>query len=112
MAALAFFTGLRLSRFAYSPIFEGVEETTYANLKGNFECTLKQDIKFDLCSSANLFLCNSFITADAALSVAIGGAAGCFLGTDVSYGAANWMGSAIGMQETFSPVLSSAVAGT
>lgn len=50
--------------------------------------------------------------ADAALSVAVGGAAGCFLGTDVSYGAANWMGSAIGIQETYSPILSSAVAGT
>ena len=50
--------------------------------------------------------------ADAALSVAVGGAAGCFLGTDVSYGAANWMGSAIGIQDTYSPLLSSAVAGT
>eukprot|EP00567_Pseudictyota_dubia_P017567 CAMPEP_0197451478 /NCGR_PEP_ID=MMETSP1175-20131217/29012_1 /TAXON_ID=1003142 /ORGANISM="Triceratium dubium, Strain CCMP147" /LENGTH=336 /DNA_ID=CAMNT_0042984207 /DNA_START=200 /DNA_END=1210 /DNA_ORIENTATION=+ len=83
VCTLAFFTGLRLARLAYSPIFEGVEEGTYANLK-----------------------------ADAALSVAVGGAAGCFLGTDVSYGAANWMGSAIGIQETYSPGLASAVAGT
>lgn len=83
VATLAFFTGLRLARLAYSPIFEGVEEATYANLK-----------------------------ADAALSVAVGGAAGCFLGTDVSYGAANYMGSAIGIQDTFSPALASAVAGT
>eukprot|EP01083_Nonionella_stella_P055506 146398_1 len=83
VATLAFFTGLRLARLAYSPIFDGVEEATYANLK-----------------------------ADAALSVAVGGAAGCFLGTDVSYGAANWMGSAIGIQDTYSPLLSSAVAGT
>ena len=74
VATLAFFTGLRLARLAYSPIFEGVEEATYANLK-----------------------------ADAALSVAVGGAAGCFLGTDVSYGAANWMGGAIGIQDTFTP---------
>jgi hypothetical protein len=83
VATLAFFSGLRLARLAYSPIFEGVEEATYANLK-----------------------------ADAALSVAVGGAAGCFLGTDVSYGAANWMGSAIGIQDTFSPLLASSVAGT
>ena len=83
VATLAFFTGLRLARLAYSPIFEGVEEATYANLK-----------------------------ADAALSVAVGGAAGCFLGTDVSYGAANWMGGAIGIQDTFTPLVSSAVAGT
>lgn len=83
VATLAFFSGLRLARLAYSPIFDGVEEATYSNLK-----------------------------ADAALSVAIGGAAGCFLGTDVSYGAANWMGSAIGIQDTYSPLLSCAVAGT
>lgn len=83
VATLAFFAGLRMARLAYSPIFEGVEKATYANLK-----------------------------ADAALSVAVGGAAGCFLGTDVSYGAANWMGSAIGIQDTYSPLLSSAVAGT
>lgn len=80
---MAFFSGLRLARLAYAPIFEGVEEATYANLK-----------------------------ADAALSVAVGGAAGCFLGTDVSYGAANYMGGIIGIQETFSAPLASAVAGT
>mmetsp|Transcript_2991 Transcript_2991/g.4589 ORF Transcript_2991/g.4589 Transcript_2991/m.4589 type:complete len:339 (+) Transcript_2991:108-1124(+) len=83
VATLAFFTGLRLGRLVYSPIFEGVEEATYANLK-----------------------------ADAALSVAVGGAAGCFLGTDVSYGAANYLGGAIGIQESFSPLVSSAMAGT
>jgi len=82
VATLAFFTGLRLARLAYSPIFDGVEEATYANLK-----------------------------ADAALSVAVGGAAGCFLGTDISYGAANWM-TPIGIQETYSPLLASTVAGT
>ena len=85
VATLAFFTGLslRLGRLVYAPIFEGVEEATYANLK-----------------------------ADAALSVAVGGAAGCFLGTDVSYGAANYLGSIIGIQDSFSPLVSSAIAGT
>ena len=83
VATLAFFTGLRLGRLVYAPIFEGVEEATYANLK-----------------------------ADAALSVAVGGAAGCFLGTDVSYGAANYLGSTIGIQDSFSPLVSSAIAGT
>jgi len=83
VATLAFFSGLRLARLAYSPVLEGVEEATYANLK-----------------------------ADAALSVAVGGAAGCFLGTDVSYAGANWMGPLIGIQDTYSPLLSSTVAGT
>lgn len=56
-------------------------------------------------------LCFATKTADAALSVAVGGAAGCFLGTDISYGAANWM-TPIGIQETYSPLLASTVAGT
>lgn len=60
VATLAFFTGLRLGRLVYAPIFEGVEEATYANLKG----------------------------------------------------AANYLGGAIGIQESFSPLVSSAYAGT
>ena len=44
--------------------------------------------------------------------MAVGGAAGCFLGTDVSYGAANYLGGTIGIQESFSPLASSAMAGT
>jgi hypothetical protein len=83
VAVLAFFAGLRLARLVYAPIFRGVEEATYANLK-----------------------------ADAALSVAIGGAAGCFLGTDVSYQAANWMAPAIGIHESSSALAASCLAGT
>ena len=83
VATLAFFTGLRVTRALYSPIMSGVEEASYANLK-----------------------------ADAALSVAVGGAAGFFLGTDVSYGAANYLGGALGIQETFSPLTASVTAGT
>ena len=72
-----------MSHLIYASILEGVEEATYANLK-----------------------------ADAALSLAIGGAAGYFLGTDVSYGAANYLGGAIGIQDTYSPLAFSAYAGT
>jgi hypothetical protein len=83
VATLAFFSGLRLGRLVYSPIFRGVDEASYANLK-----------------------------ADAGLSFAIGGAAGCFLGTDVSYAAANWMAPTIGIQEAHSAVTASCLAGT
>ena len=44
VATLAFFTGLRLARLAYSPMFEGVEEATYANLKGMFYCMSRYKI--------------------------------------------------------------------
>lgn len=83
VAVFAFFTGLRLGRLVYAPIFRGVEEASYGNLK-----------------------------ADAALSVAVGGAAGCFLGTDVSYQAANWMAPVIGIQESYSAATASCLAGT
>jgi hypothetical protein len=83
VATLAFFTGLRLGRLVYSPLFRGVDTANYANLK-----------------------------ADAALSVSVGGAAGCFLGTDVSYEAANWMAPAIGIQDFHSPAMASTIAGT
>lgn len=81
--SLAFFTGLRLGRGVYGRAFEGVEEATYANLK-----------------------------ADAALSVAVGGAAGCFVGTDVSYEAANWMRPVLGVEETASATTASILAGS
>ena len=73
------------------------------------------DLILDICKNCPCTQ-HSFLqlltTADAALGVAVGGAAGCFLGTDVSYGAANWMGNAIGIQESFSPPLASTFAGT
>ena len=72
-----------MGRLAYGKIFKGVDEPTYANLK-----------------------------ADAALSVAVGGAAGCFLGTDISYAAANWMAPAIGIPSTATPLMASTLAGT
>ena len=80
---LAFFSGLRLGRLIYSPIFAGVEEANYANLK-----------------------------ADAALSVAVGGAAGCFVGTDVSYAGANWLRPLVGVEETCASTTASVLAGS
>jgi hypothetical protein len=80
---LAFFSGLRIFRAIYSPIFSGVEEATYANLK-----------------------------ADAALSVAVGGAAGCFVGTDVSYAGANWLRPLVGVEETCASTTASVLAGS
>jgi hypothetical protein len=83
VCTLAFFTGLRLGRGAYGKVFDGVEEATYANIK-----------------------------ADAALSVAVGGAAGCFVGTDISYLDANWLRPLVGIEETVSPSMSAILAGT
>ena len=80
---LAFFTGLRIGRAIYSPIFSGVKEANYANLK-----------------------------ADAALSVAVGGAAGCFVGTDVSYAGANWLRPLVGVEETCASTTASVLAGS
>lgn len=79
----AFFGGLRAGRAVYGKIFDGVDEATYANLK-----------------------------ADAALSVAVGGAAGCFVGTDVSYGAANWLRPIVGVEETTASMTASVLAGS
>lgn len=39
------------------------------------------------------------LKADAQLSVAIGGATACFVGTDVSYGDANWLRPIIGVED-------------
>jgi hypothetical protein len=83
VAVLAFFTGLRLTRIMYGNVMAGVETPTYANLK-----------------------------ADAALSVAVGGAAGCFLGTDITYEAANWLRPVVGIEETASALASSVLAGS
>mmetsp|Transcript_26684 Transcript_26684/g.55881 ORF Transcript_26684/g.55881 Transcript_26684/m.55881 type:complete len:328 (-) Transcript_26684:181-1164(-) len=83
VCGLAFFSGLRLSRLAYGHMLEGVESPTYANLK-----------------------------ADAALSVAVGGAAGCFVGTDVTYGAANWLRPIVGVEEFHAATTASVLAGS
>ena len=79
----AFYIGLRLARSAYSPFLYGVEPTNYSNLK-----------------------------ADAALSLSVGAATGCFVGTDLSFGAANWMGSVLGVQDGFGSLHGMMLAGT
>ena len=82
---LAFFTGLRGGRLVYGRAlgFRGVEENGYCNLK-----------------------------ADAALSIAVGGACGTFVGTDVSYGSANWLSSLVGVEETCAATTASMLAGS
>ena len=79
----AFFGGLRLFRVLYSPILEGVEESNYENPKNDF-----------------------------ALSVSIGAATACFVGTDVSYGADNWLRPVVGIEDSFSVPLGMCLAGS
>eukprot|EP00501_MAST-03F_sp_TOSAG23-6_P002600 GSMAST32.ASY1.ANO1.2741.1 assembled CDS len=79
---LAFFVGLRSGRFLYSDMLDGVGHASYGNLK-----------------------------ADAALSVSIGGACGCFVGTDVSFGASNWLRPVVGVEEGISALAASSTAG-
>lgn len=85
--SFAFFAGLRFGRLVWSPILNGVAPSSYANLK-----------------------------ADALLGVAVGGATGAFVGTDVSFEAAptatdaaapsaapvdtNWLRPVVGIEET------------
>lgn len=78
----AFFGGLRLGRMMYSNIMPGVEGATYGNLK-----------------------------ADAWLSLSIGGATGCFVGTDIGF-ADNWLRPVVGIEDNFSVLLGEAKAGT
>ena len=83
VCAGAFFGGLRLFRVLYSPIMEGVEENSYENFKNDF-----------------------------ALSVSIGAATACFVGTDVSYGDGNWLRPVVGIEDTFSVPLGMCLAGS
>lgn len=86
-----FYIGLRVGRGLLSPILSGVEPATYANLKN-----------------------------DAALSVSIGGATGCFVGTDVTFvtgeGAAavdaNWLRPVVGIEDSASDLSGMVSAGT
>lgn len=49
---------------------------------------------------------------DAQLSVAIGGGTACFVGTDVSFGDANWLRPIVGVEETTPDLLGCVKAGT
>lgn len=65
---LAFFSGLRVFRMVYGSFMSGVAEPDYGNLK-----------------------------ADAALSLSVGAATGAFVGTDLSFGASNWLADIVGI---------------
>ena len=79
-----FYTGLRLGRAIYRPILPMIPPATYLNLR-----------------------------MDAQLSVAVGGATGCFVGTDLSYGDSNWLGVfGIGVEDTDSVLEGMIKAGT
>lgn len=78
-----FYTGLRVGRYFLSPVLTGIPACDYNNLR-----------------------------ADAQLSVAIGGATACFVGTDVSYGDGNWLRPLVGVEESFGTIHGCVLAGT
>ena len=78
-----FYTGLRLGRYFLSPVLTAIPAADYGNLR-----------------------------ADAQLSVAIGGATACFVGTDVSYGDGNWLRPLIGVEDGMGDLHGSILAGT
>ena len=84
VTGLSFYTGLRVGRGLYASTLglHGVEEASYGNLK-----------------------------ADAMLSVAIGGACGGFVGTDVSFGASNWLRPVVGIEDSYSLLMGTCTAG-
>lgn len=81
-----FFAGLRFGRLLWSPILTKVEKATYANLK-----------------------------ADAGLGVAVGGATGAFVGTDVSFVVdgvdSNWLRPYVGVEDTATEIEGMVTAG-
>lgn len=93
----AFFTGLRVARALWSPLLSGVAKASYANLK-----------------------------ADALLSVAVGGATGAFVGTDVTFATttgadglatgvpvdSNWLRPIVGIEAEASQLQGMALAGS
>jgi len=82
---LAFYAGLRVFRTVYGSAMdmEGVEAPSYANLK-----------------------------ADWGLSISIGGATGAFVGTDVSFGAGNWLRPLVGIEDGTPDLVGSVIAGS
>ena len=78
-----FYTGLRVGRYFLSPVLTGIPACDYNNLR-----------------------------ADAQLSVAIGGATACFVGTDVSYGDGNWLRPLVGVEDSFGTIHGCVLAGT
>jgi hypothetical protein len=97
--SFAFFTGLRFGRLIWAPVLSGVAPSSYANLK-----------------------------ADALLGVAVGGATGVFVGTDVTFGGeevsfadtgataaavdTNWLRPVVGIEASTGALEGMALAGT
>jgi hypothetical protein len=79
---LAFFVGLRIWRTLLNPTMKAVEKNTFPNLKADFQ-----------------------------LSAAIGAATAFFVGTDVSFGAANWLAGLVGITSSMPSAIGCAVAG-
>ena len=78
----AFFAGLRIMRRVLSQFMPAVENVTYDNQE-----------------------------SDLALSAAVGTGCGAFVGTDVSFGAANWLAPVVGIQEKFGAARACVAAG-
>merc|ERR1711988_1387310 len=82
-----FFIGLRFARATWSKVLSTVAPASYANLK-----------------------------ADAQLSLSVGGATGCFVGTDVSFGEGaadtNWLRPVVGIEDGTDDLTGMAIAGT
>ena len=78
----AFFAGLRIMRRLLSSFMPAVEGVTYDNQE-----------------------------SDLALSAAVGTGCGAFVGTDISFGAANWLAPIVGIQSHFSALRAAAAAG-
>jgi hypothetical protein len=79
---LAFFGGLRAFRYLYSPL-TSIEPNNYANLK-----------------------------ADVGLAVAVGGATGCFVGTDVTFADNIFLRPVVGIEEGTSDLAAQIIAGS
>jgi len=81
-STVAFFAGLRIMRRLLSPSMPAVEGITYDNQE-----------------------------SDLALAAAVGVGCGFFVGTDVSFGSANWLAWVVGIQEHFSIARAAVAAG-
>jgi len=79
----AFMVGLRVFRMAYSGFMSAIVPADSSNL-----------------------------SADAQLSVSIGGGTACFVGTDVSFGDGNWLRPLLGVEETTPDLVGCVKAGT
>ena len=90
LTGLAFFGGLRAGRSLYTPL--GLDGASEANLKYD---SARLTCRGSARSTSGL----ARVRYDATLSVSIGAATGTFVGTDPSFGAANFLGPYFGISE-------------